>query len=66
MTVENGLYGKYRVEKDGEVIEECFVLEPENDPAARIALAAYAEATEDQELTDDLHDWLGCLNLGER
>lgn len=59
---EPGLYRKYRVEKDGEEIEDCFVLEPENDAAARMALGAYADATDDEELADDLHERLDDLN----
>ena len=55
---EHGLYEKYYVEKDGNSIEDCFVLEPKDDPAARSALKAYAEATENDELAADLFDWL--------
>jgi hypothetical protein len=55
---EPGLYEKYYVEKNGNPIEDCFILEPEDDPAARSALRAYAEATENDELAADLFDWL--------
>lgn len=51
---ERGLYGKYEVIKDGEPITDCFVLEPEDDRAARVALKAYAAATENEELAEDL------------
>ena len=43
---ESGLYAKYEVTKDGETVEDCFVLEPEDDRAARAALKAYASATD--------------------
>lgn len=39
--------------------EQQFVLEPEDDPAARAALRAYASATDDQELADDLRERFG-------
>ena len=53
-----GLYGKYEVRKDGTPVESCFVLEPESDPAAREALLRYAEATDNEELADDLREWI--------
>jgi len=53
---EQGLYGKYEVTKDGETVEDCFILEPEGDRAARLALKAYAVATENDELArDEVH-----------
>lgn len=58
MTDERGLYDKYDVRKDGEPVEDCFVLEPENDHAARMALIAYADATDNEELADDLIEWV--------
>lgn len=54
---KSGLHGKYRVEKDGETVEECFVLEPESDPAARAAIRAYADATDNEALAEDLREW---------
>ncbi len=36
----------------------CFVLVPEKDPAARVALAAYAEAVANPVLAQDLRSWL--------
>ena len=53
---KRGLYGKYEVTKDGESVEDCFVLEPEDDRAARVALKAYAAATENGELAKDLYE----------
>lgn len=35
-----------------------FVLRPDRDPAARIALEAYAEATHNAELAIAIFDWL--------
>jgi len=55
---ERGLYEKYSVQKNGEPVEDCFVLEPEDDAAARVALKAYAVATEDDDLAADLFDWI--------
>lgn len=51
---QSGLYEKYDVRKDGESVENCFVLEPESDPAARQALWEYASATDDSELENDI------------
>lgn len=53
---QSGLHRKYEVRKDGEPIDDCFVLEPEDDPAARAALKAYAEATENAALAEDLRE----------
>ncbi len=50
-----GLHYKYRVERvDGKPVGFCCVLEPEKDPVARIALRAYAKATLDEQLRQDL------------
>lgn len=57
-TTNKGLYGKYEVRKNGEPVEDCFVLDPESDPAARVALSAYADATDDDSLAEDLREWL--------
>lgn len=56
-----GLYDKYLVVKvvDGTVIENCFILRPDKDPAAVVALQAYAAATENRVLADDLYRWVG-------
>lgn len=50
---------KYRVfkVKDGTPVENCFVLRPEEDPAAFSALMAYAKNTENDALKDDLVNW---------
>ncbi len=54
MSSEDGLYSKYDVRKDGEQVENCFVLEPEDDRAARAAIKAYAQATDNDALAEDL------------
>lgn len=58
MSSDGGLYEKYEVRKDGEPVEDCFVLEPEDDSAAREALIRYAEETDDEELAEDLREWV--------
>lgn len=57
-TGRSGLYAKYEVRKDGEPVEDCFVLEPERESAAREALIRYAKATDDEELAEDLREWV--------
>ena len=56
-----GLKRKYIVLKSdtGEAVESCFVLRPDRDPAAVAALRAYAEATENKTLADDIICWVG-------
>ena len=56
-----GLYGKYTVykNKDGSLVPDCFVLRPAKDPAAVIALRAYAAATDNAELSADIINWVG-------
>lgn len=61
-----GLCGKYEVRKDGEPVEVCFVLEPDDDPAARDALLAYAQSTEDDALANDLIDWMSQYSHTDR
>lgn len=56
-----GLYPKYNVTKaeTGEAIDgECFILRPDRDPAALVALAAYAVTTDNKELAADIKNWL--------
>lgn len=57
----DGLRQKYRVykAKDNTPVEDCFVLRPEKDPAARIALEAYAKATDNKALSEDIFAALG-------
>jgi len=58
VTQESGLYQKYEVYKDGEPVQDCFVLEPESDEAALAALKEYALETDDHFLAADLADWI--------
>ena len=56
----NGLYGKYRVFKhpSGEAVNDCFVLRPVKDKAARKALGTYAVSGVAPELCKDLVAWI--------
>lgn len=56
-----GLKVKYLVFKSdtGEQIENCFVLRPDKDEAAVEALRAYAEATDNKILSEDIYNWVG-------
>ena len=56
-----GLKRKYIVFKSdsGEPVENCFVLRPDKDPAAKIAMEAYAKATDNKTLADDITRWIG-------
>lgn len=56
----NGLKLKYNVTKvkDGSPVYDCFVLRPDKDPAARAALRAYADATTNDELRNDIREWV--------
>lgn len=53
-----GLYAKYDVQKNGTPVEECFVLEPESDPAALEALRTYADETENRTLRSEIRGWI--------
>jgi len=63
MSKQAGLYNKYHVIRaaDYSVGQDVFVLKPKTDPAARDALLAYANATPDIELSNDLLAWLDKL-----
>ena len=56
-----GLRQKYRVykAKDNTPVDGCFVLRPAKDPAARIAMEAYAKATENKILAEDMLKAIG-------
>lgn len=56
-----GLKRKFLVFKSdaGEMVENCFVLCPGNDPAAVEALRAYARATNNATLSADIFNWVG-------
>lgn len=55
-----GLKVKYRVYKarNGEPVENCFVLRPDKDYAAIQALYAYAGSTDNVQLKEDIYRWL--------
>jgi len=57
---KRGLYPKYAVRKasTGEMVEDCFVLRPDRDEAARAALRCYASETDNVELALDIIEWL--------
>lgn len=63
---EPGLYDKYEVWKNGtqlgERVRNCFVLRPDRDPDARVALRAYARTTPNDDLARDLGKWMDELD----
>lgn len=56
-----GLKAKYLVFKadTGERVGNCFVLCPDKDPAAVEAIRAYASATDNETLAEDIYNWVG-------
>ncbi|MFE4712620.1 MULTISPECIES: hypothetical protein [unclassified Paenibacillus] len=61
---EQGLYNKYQIinrETSQEAEGQYFVLNPAKDPAARAALMAYADATDNQQLAMDITFWVSNL-----
>ena len=56
-----GLKAKYLVFKadTGEMVDNCFILRPDKDPAAVEALRAYASATDNETLAEDIYNWIG-------
>lgn len=56
-----GLKAKFLVFKadTGERVADCFVLRPAKDPAAVEALRAYANATDNETLAEDIYNWAG-------
>lgn len=59
--VNDGLKVKYNVFKvsDGSIVNNCFVLRPDKDSAARYALQSYAEVTDNEQLATDIYAWVG-------
>lgn len=55
-----GLYDKYVVYRRGtkQKVAPVFVLKPDKDPAALEALKAYAKATKNELLADQLMEWV--------
>lgn len=62
--MRDGLKAKYNVYKkeNGEKVEECFVLRPQKDLAAAVALRAYASCTDNKGLGEDILNWLKSMN----
>lgn len=62
--MRDGLKAKYDVYKksNGEKVEECFVLRPQKDLAAAVALRAYASCTDNKDLGEDILNWLKSMN----
>jgi hypothetical protein len=61
---EKGLYKKYTLinnETGKEIEGEAFILRPDRDDTALVAMEAYAEATENQSLKQDLKAWVKYL-----
>jgi hypothetical protein len=60
MSQDKGLHVKYNVTKvdTGELVGNCFVLRPDKDPAAVEALKAYAAATDNLQLKNDILNWI--------
>ena len=56
-----GLKEKYLVFKADtrKKVDNCFVLRPDRDPAATEALRAYANATDNETLAEDIYNWVG-------
>lgn len=60
----DGLKVKYRVykAKDNTPVENCFVLRPDKDEAAIVALRAYAEVCGNRELAHDIYSWIRTIS----
>ena len=56
-----GLYDKYRVYRteDNMPVNDCFVLRPDKDPAAKIALEVYAKVTKNKTLSNGILTRIG-------
>lgn len=56
-----GLKAKYLVFKadTGAKVDNCFILRPDKDPVAVAALRAYASATDNEILAEDIYNWVG-------
>ncbi len=61
---ERGIYTKYEVRKiiSGDIVEECFVLRPQKDLAARDALLKYAQTTKNSALAQDIMTWIKSID----
>ena len=56
-----GLKAKYLVFKadTGEKVDNCFILCPDKDTVAVEAIRAYASATDNETLAEDIYNWVG-------
>ncbi|ANS73179.1 hypothetical protein AWM70_00090 [Paenibacillus yonginensis] len=59
-----GLYAKYTVinKENGQQVDNCFVLRPDRDPAARSTLMQYALVCGKEELALDIQRWIDHLS----
>ena len=76
MSNDKGLYDKYIVLerekvdslptalKDAEV-DGCFILEPEDDKDARRAIETYIRETDNEQLAQDLREWIAAIEISE-
>lgn len=66
---QKGLYAKYTITKnsDGSEVKDAFVLKPETDRHARIAMLDYARSVEndDPQLADELREWVWHVSKGK-
>ncbi len=62
----DGLKRKYIVLKSdtGEIVDNCFVLRPDKDAAAIVALVAYAKSTGNKKLANDILRWIDDISGG--
>lgn len=61
---KKGLYNKYQIinrETGQEAEGDYFVLKPAKDPAARAALMAYAEVTDNEQLAMEITFWVSAI-----
>lgn len=61
---EKGLYNKYQIinrETGQEADGDYFVLKPAKDSAARAALMAYADATDNEQLAMEITFWVSSI-----
>lgn len=62
---DRGLYNKYEIvnRETGKTADgDYFILNPQNDPAALVALEAYATSTTNMKLAEDLWLWIAHLS----
>lgn len=66
--MQEGLKLKYNVYKieDGSVVNDCFVLRPQKDKAARAALLEYAKSTDNPALAEDIRKWIDSIRKEEQ